>query len=397
MRLAAVVGKRSIVSVDVFTDRSVRALLRDSLTTAKAMAGGRAPADGPSVDGPKLLSRFVGTAKDQRLVDIPVNRRLWTPSGMRVERGDRVTWLAWGRAYAMTRRGIGTGPSFGMLCRVGDGPVLMSPRPTYTFIADRDGEVLFGGRLPAELQPDGELRTDRIPFGAMRGGFTAVVVVWPDACDPLTELKRFASLDSSGLCAIECERLAAPPAPPLGWSHHPLLGHEDVYANSADGIAVDCADTVGIIRYPVQIALTDEVCLRWSWRVDRLPSSLPENTIFTHDYVSIAVEFDNGLDLTWQWSSSLPQGLAYPCPLDHWRHRETHIVVRSGTSDLGRWVTDERPVLADARSAIGGEAPREIVAVWLIAVSLNQHGSALGAIRDIELRDGSVVTTIATA
>ena len=61
--------------------------------------------------------------------------------------------------------------------------------------------------------------------------------------------------------------------PPAGWSHHPLLGHEDVYADSADGIVVDCADTAGIIRYPVRVALTDDVRLRWSWRVDRLPSS----------------------------------------------------------------------------------------------------------------------------
>ncbi len=372
----------------------MRAALRDSLTAAKAMTGGRPPADGPPVDGPKLLSHFVGVTKDERLVEIPVNRRPWTPSGVRVERGDRVTWLAWGRAYAMMPRSIGAGPSFGMLCRVGDGPVQMSACPTYTFTADRDGEVLFGGRLPAELQPDGEFRTDRIPFPAIRGGFTAVVVVWPSAGDPQSVLKQFAHHDPSGLCAIEHDRLAAPPRPPTGWSHHPLLGHEDVYANSADGITVDCDDTVGIIRYPVDLALTDEVSLRWSWRVDRLPSSLPENTMFTHDYVSIAAEFDNGRDLTWQWSSNLPPGLAYPCPLDHWRHRETHIVVRSGTAELGSWVTDERPVLGDARAAIGGEPPSAIVAVWLIAVSLNQHGSAVGAFRDIEFRDGSAVTTI---
>ncbi len=394
MHLATGMGKRSIVSVDVFRDASVRAVLRDSLTSAKAMAGGRPPVEGAHVDGPKLLSHFVGLATDERLVDIPVNRRPWTSSGVRVEQGDRVTWLAWGRAYAMMPRSIGAGPSFGMLCRVGDGPVQMSARPTFTFTADRDGEVLFGGRLPAELQPDGECRTDRIPFGAIRGGFSAVVVVWPSTRDPESTLKQLAPLDSSGLCRIEHERLAAPPAPPTGWSHHPLLGHEDVYADSADGIAVDCDDTAGIIRYPVQVALTDQLRLRWSWRVDRLPSSLPENTMFTHDYVSIAVEFDNGRDLTWQWSATLPPGLAYPCPLDHWRHRETHIVVRSGTAELGDWVTDERPVLADARAAIGGEAPTAIVAVWLIAVSLNQHQSAVGAFRDIELRDGSEVTTI---
>ena len=53
-----------------------------------------------------------------------------------------------------------------------------------------------------------------------------------------------------------------------------------------------------------------------------------------HDYLSIALEFDDGQDLTWFWSCALPEGFSYRCPLDHWRHRETHVVVRTGTANL---------------------------------------------------------------
>ncbi|OBF81345.1 hypothetical protein A5791_06205 [Mycobacterium sp. 852002-51163_SCH5372311] len=358
------------------------------------MAGNRPPSDCAVVDGPKLCSLLAGVASDARLVEVPVSRRPWTSSGVRVKQGDRVTWLAWGRAYALIERGIGAGPSFGLLGRVEDGPVQMSARPTFTFTADRDGELRFGGRLPGELLSSGEVRTDRVPFRVIRGGFSAVVAVWPQGSDVHHELEQIVSLDSSGLCTIELQRLSDPPRPPDGWFYHPLLGHEEVYTSTDDGIQVDCCDTVAIIRHPVNVELDDRLRLRWSWRLDQLPSSLPENTILTHDYVSIAVEFDDGQDLTWYWSSTLPQGLSYRCPLDHWRHRETHIVVRSGTADLGRWVTDERPILADHQAAIGGRPPQRVVAVWLIATSLAQHNSAVGAFGSIELDAGTRPITV---
>jgi hypothetical protein len=107
----------------------------------------------------------------------------------------------------------------------------------------------------------------------------------------------------------------------------------------------------------------------------------------THDYLSVAVEFDNGRDLTWHWSCALPSGYSYPCPFDHWRRRETHIVVRTGTADLGRWVDEERPVLADHRVAIGGPTPTRVVAVWLISCSFLQGNKGRGEFASIELTD----------
>ena len=86
--------------------------------------------------------------------------------------------------------------------------------------------------------------------------------------------------------------------------------------------------------------------------------------------------------------------LAYRCPLEHWRHRETHVVVRRGTADLGQWVEDERPVLADHQAAIGGPAPASVVRAWLIAVSLNQGGTGRGEFGRIELLDGEKVVRV---
>lgn len=42
--------------------------------------------------------------------------------------------------------------------------------------------------------------------------------------------------------------------------------------------------------------------------MDLLPSEVREDTLTTHDYMSIAVEFDNGQDITCYWSAELPVG-----------------------------------------------------------------------------------------
>jgi hypothetical protein len=103
---------------------------------------------------------------------------------------------------------------------------------------------------------------------------------------------------------------------------------------------------------------------------------------------SVALEFNDGQDLTWYWSCRLPEGLSYRCPLPHWRRRETHIVVRTGTAGLGRWIDEERPVLADHQTAIGGPAPSRVVRAWLIAQTVPQAGQAVAEFSRIELVDG---------
>lgn len=384
--------------MQVHREGQLRRGRRQAATVARAIRAGRARVRGaPSpapVDGEALLRLLAGTAADARLVRVPAGRPPWTPTGLRAAGGDLVTWLAWGRADLVAPLGIGVGPAIGLLGRVGDARPQESARDTLTFTADRDGPVELAGRLPGELQEDGTIARDRVPYRAMRGALTAVVARWPPGTDVRAALEELAPRDPSGLCAAEAARLADPPQPPAGWHHHPLTGRAEVYAASGDGVRAACRDSVGLIRRPAEAPLTPTLRLRWTWRVDTLPSALPEDTMLTHDYLSVALEFDDGRDLTWQWSCALPEGFAYPCPLEHWRRRETHVVVRSGTADLGRWVHDERPVLADHRAAIGGPVPARVVRAWLIAVSFHQGGVAAGEFGTIELVDGDRILRV---
>jgi hypothetical protein len=153
-------------------------------------------------------------------------------------------------------------------------------------------------------------------------------------------------------------------------------------------IRVDTRNDVGIVQKPVDFRLGPATTLEWRWRVDELPALGAEDTPIAHDYTSIALEFENGKDLTWYWSAALAAGTHYPCPLPTWAARETHWVLRSGSDGLGRWHEERRNVADDYRTAIG-EVPVRVVAVWLIAVSIFGHGRGRSAFADVVLCDGA--------
>jgi hypothetical protein len=394
-------GDEDMDQPSAFREPRLRRARRQAVTLPRAIRAARArikaEAPRPPVDGVALRDLLAEVAADARLVDVQVNKPPWTAAGVHVAAGEQVTWLAWGAAYLARPLGIGWGPAFMLLGRVGDGPAQDSARDTLTFTADRKGRVELATRFPGVPGEDGSFVTDRVPYRAMSGRLEAVVVRWAAGTDPGEALSSVASRDASGLCAAEAARLADPPQPPPGWDHHPLTGREEIYAPSEAGITACCRRAVGIVRRPADAPLTPTLRLRWSWRLDELPSRLPEDTGLTHDYLSVALEFDDGQDLTWHWSSSLPPGFAYRCPLPHWRHRETHIVARSGTADLGRWIDEERPVLADHQVAIGGPAPARVVRAWLISVSCFQMGEGRGEFGRIELVDGDDVIRVLPA
>jgi hypothetical protein len=103
--------------------------------------------------------------------------------------------------------------------------------------------------------------------------------------------------------------------------------------------------------------------------------------------LSIAIEFANGLDLTYYWSKSLPVGTHFWCPLPNWKHREYHVVQRSGVDGLGEWRTERRNLHDDALRYFGAH-PGDVVRVWLIAVSIFQRESGACTYADIRLAGG---------
>jgi hypothetical protein len=174
---------------------------------------------------------------------------------------------------------------------------------------------------------------------------------------------------------MEADRLTHPAPPPAGWKYLWFIGPAETCRacrtdQHADAICCHSRDNAALLLKDAVLPLAPNTRLRWAWRVEELPSKTREDSLATHDYLSIAVEFDNGQDLTYFWSSQLPVDMGFRCPIPTWTARETYVVVRSGLTELGQWCNEERDVYADYVANIGGDVPAKIIRVWLIAVSL---------------------------
>ena len=322
---------------------------------------------------------------DARVVEVPGGRPPWTPTGMELSAGDVVSTFAVGRIHHSRLFDLWAGPATQLwfLCA---GRAFRGTRATHTFTAEAGGPLEVASYLPGMWADErGTLAGEPGDYHGVRGALAVLIVRWAPGADSEEALRAMA--DGNPLARAELDRRATWVPEPQGWRHLWEVGATEIYADGDDGIQCTTQADVGLIRHPVDFPLTEAARLRWSWRVDELPSELPEDTLPTHDYLSVALEFENGHDLTWHWSAELPSGYHYRCPLPHWCDRETHVVVRSGGADLGRWIDEEVAVRADYRTAVG-EPPERITGVWLIALSLFQRRRGRCAYRGIELSDG---------
>jgi hypothetical protein len=310
---------------------------------------------------------------------------------MWVRRGDRVTLLGSGRIrWSDTCSG---GPKYHLWGRVPGGEIFGCTQDTTTVVVDRTGPLELCVYLGLWADRTGTLATGEGPYRRERGALHVTVLRWPRGVDPVDGL---AALDGDvadpRLVAAERARLLDPVVPPAGWSYLLEIGPADIFRHAVlDGrpaVDVVCADDAGILVKEVDLPLRPGTVLEWAWRVDALPGAAREDTPFTHDYLSIATVFDSGRDVTWLWSAALAPERAFACPIRGWGDRETHVPVRCGSAELGRWRRESRDVWADHERFVG-RPPSRITAVWLIAVSHFGHGTGRAAYTDIVLRSGA--------
>ena len=345
---------------------------------------------------------------------VPANQPPWFDTGLRLEAGERVSIFAMGQAVLSRELNLLIHPDMQLWYRVGDsGEIFRGTRNSHSFTADEAGVLFLGSYLPGEWSTrTGAVSVGTEAYRGMEGGLGVVVVRW--ATDPLQGLKQLIALgDVGSLLASEIDRLETGAKPPQGWDYLWFLGPSEIYSEgeTAPGkrpsIACHTHRDAAILHKDVSLPLTRDTRLRWSWKVDELPCDEPENTLENHDYISIAVEFDNGQDLTFFWSSQLPVDAGFRCPIPTWTARETHVVARSGNAGLGQWCEEERDLYSyyerfvgtigkrdEGRDPLVVAPPAEIVRVWLIANSMfrQRHGRcAFGA---IELVSGGSVLTV---
>ena len=327
------------------------------------------------------------------VVDVPVDQPPWANAGVELQPGETVSTFAAGRVYLSRAFDVWVDPAQALWFRVGGrGPIFRGTRSTHTFTAGDGGTLELANGPPGDwADRDGAQRLPAKVYKRVSGELATLVVRWAPDADPDEVLRELSG--RSAPARAELDRRAADVSEPPGWTPLWQIGPSEIY--SGDESRVECTThrDVGLVRHDVDFPLTEATRLRWRWRVDELPSELPEDILPTHDYLSIALEFDNGQDLTWHWSAELPAGYHYRCPLPPWRDRETHFVVRTGDAGLGRWLDEERAVLRDYERAVGAP-PERIVGVWLIAVSLFQRRRGRCAYAGIELHDGDRVERV---
>ena len=185
---------------------------------------------------------------------------------------------------------------------------------------------------------------------------------------------------------------------PAGFDHLWYLGASNIFASKktskGPGVYIQTNDDGGIIKMELDIPLTKTTEIDFSWLYRNLPAIAPETTVPAHDYMSIAIEFDNGQDITWYWSHSLPPETFYRCPLAGWDKVETHIVVQSGQDGLGEWHEHKRNIFTDYSTSVGGEMPKKIVGVWFIGNSMFGRRGADAEFANISVQDGNTQISI---
>jgi len=381
----------------VLTDLSVAARL--GLREAGRALRGQREAE-PDLDAfERLVERALaalpaGVVAERVWLRLPASEPPWRDSGIALRAGEEASVFAAGRAYLSRPLDIFVAPRTQLWARIGErGPIRSSSRDTNTLRASEPGKLYLGNYFPNDWKDASGARVqDDAVYAGAQGELRVCVVRWSGgAAEGLAALARAG--DPLGLASSERERLALGDPAPKGWHYLWHLGDAEIFHAAADpsgapALGCDVTGDVGILQREAPFPLRPGTEIAWRWRVDTLPGVMREDSTPSHDYLSLAVEFANGLDLTYYWSKELPVGTAFWCPLANWKQREFHVVVRSGAAGLGTWQDERRDLHADALKYFGAH-PGDVVRVWLIAVSVFKRQPGRCAYAGIELKNES--------
>ena len=313
--------------------------------------------------GGQGLEQFLSSSQGAELVaswvrtDLTSTGAGWQPAGVSLEAGQELTLFASGEIDVGLSQPLH--PRHAIWYRIGsEGPAFNLASDFFTTRAENAGELLLA------VRPLGVYWTDR------RGTFppeflelppspiqqSVVTVVWrASATEGLEALSKVGVAEAEEASAAIRERRPLP----KGFDYLGFLNQSNVFGAWAEsgrkGIHASATDDLGIVKVAVDLPVTDGTAIEFDWRYLSLPALGPETEASFHDYLSIAVEFDNGHDITWFWSNSLEAEHSFRCPLEWWDQRETHIVLQSGSAGLGQWFSHRRPVKLDYLNAVGGK------------------------------------------
>lgn len=332
--------------------------------------------------------------KTESAVAISHLKQGWVPMGISAIEGDEITFSAQGEvelglAHAMQPKHLLWG-RIGEQGRIfqfsSNAPSIVSNTSGQLFVAISPSGMLFANQQgewidALKQMPDADINV------------TVNAIIWKGPAEKgLRQLQTNGDAQRMSIAKTALASIANKKDLPVGFEYLSDLGHSNVFEAFAKdgrvGVHAQTDDDFGIIRKPVDIPLTENTQIDFSWLYQSIPAQGPETAAATHDYLSIAVEFDNGRDITWFWSNELPEGTGFECPLPEWVGREWHIALQSGTAGLGQWGSHNRQILQDYEKTIPGRAPKRIVAVWIITNAVFDRQPAEAYFADVVISNG---------
>lgn len=175
-----------------------------------------------------------------------------------------------------------------------------------------------------------------------------------------------------------------------GWETKSFKGTTDYRLVRDDGRTVveahSRASASGLIR-KLRLDPVRYRYLHWSWKVAATIPNGDERTRAGDDYAGrVYVVFPGRF--FWQtrainyiWANRLPRGATIP---NAYTSHTMMVAVESGPDRVGRWVSEERDILADYRRLFG-EEPRDIGAIAIMTDTDNTGGEAIAWYGDISI------------
>ena len=178
-----------------------------------------------------------------------------------------------------------------------------------------------------------------------------------------------------------------------GWSSRDPNNMVRVYSIQIDnGNKFVHADARGLsiqIGLEKKWELREFPIFRWRWRAQKFPEGTNEQKKVGNDSVlGIYVGFGGWLDphaIKYIWSDTLPVEIIFDSPHSS---KTKVIVVRSGRSQMGQWIMEERNLLTDYKKIfIAHEKPSLARGIGLLTDSDNTNSWAIGDYDDITILD----------
>jgi hypothetical protein len=269
-----------------------------------AMAGSISFLDrGELIDG---MTALIARAKSAELQDVRVfelsgSDLPWKDLGITLAKGQEATFLLGGRVWLSREQDLWVEPGVAFHVRTrGTRPIFNPMSNTGTMTAAGDGPLEMARSLVEFQDEQGELAVPKNEYAKADARIYGLALVWRgSALAGLDSLLSHGDVD--GIIGAEKARLQSPRKLPSGWNNFFMLGGGPVIFNDIGNGAISCEPlkNAGILQHPVSIELKPQTTLSWRWIVEELPSRLPEDQLTSHDYLSIAAEFDDGQDLTY--------------------------------------------------------------------------------------------------